>query len=64
MKKKILVSMAIVAFSVAAFYIPVREVKADCPNGCLVNHGDGCWCNGWYPNLKEGPVKPASLETK
>lgn len=23
-----------------------------CPNGCLDN-GDGCYCNGWYPDYME-----------
>lgn len=23
-----------------------------CPNGC-VESGEGCYCNGWYPVLKE-----------
>ena len=23
-----------------------------CPNGC-VEFGTGCYCNGWYPTLKE-----------
>ena len=24
-----------------------------CPNGCLAQCGDGCYCNGSYPNNKE-----------
>ena len=23
-----------------------------CPNGCM-GSGDGCYCNGWYPYLRE-----------
>ena len=24
-----------------------------CPNGCLINTGDGCFCNGWYEDYME-----------
>jgi hypothetical protein len=29
------------------------EVITDCPNGCLDEAGEGCWCNGWHPYIKE-----------
>lgn len=33
-----------------------QDVNDLCPNGCLDN-GKGCYCNDWYPLLKEaGPV--------
>lgn len=25
----------------------------DCPNGCLSELGDGCWCYSYYPYNKE-----------
>jgi hypothetical protein len=53
MKKKLLALFAIAAFFVAVFATPVKKVEADCPNGCLVDCGPGCDCNGWHPNLLE-----------
>lgn len=31
------------------------DVDPDCPNGCLIVCGPGCYCYQWYPNSKEGP---------
>jgi len=62
MKKKFLALVAIAVVAVAVLYIPVQDVKADCPNGCLTDCGDGCNCNGWHPNLKEKDWSKNKLE--
>jgi hypothetical protein len=34
--------------------IEILEATAGyCPNGCLAQCGNGCYCNGSYPNNKE-----------
>ena len=30
-----------------------------CPNGCLINCGEGCFCNGWHEDYME-KVWPAT----
>lgn len=66
--KKILVSLTvIVIFSVVSIF-NTNQVRSNindskvllksntsiayCPNGC-VDNGNGCYCNDWYPCLKE-----------
>lgn len=29
------------------------EINSDCPNGCLNQSGNGCWCFSYYPFVKE-----------
>jgi hypothetical protein len=31
------------------------EINPDCPNGCLVECSDGCFCYKFYPIYKEAP---------
>jgi len=62
MKRKILLFVAIAAFAVTGIMTVASAKKAqadeDCPNGCLIVQGPGCYCYQWYDNLKEGPSKP------
>lgn len=66
LKKKLvaLVAIVIAAIGVALLYIPVQDVKAYCPNGCLTDCGDGCECDGWHPNLKEKDWSQTELQQR
>lgn len=59
MKKKILLVVTIAAFAVtgAMTISSARKAQAgidpECPNGCLLEKGKGCYCYQWYPYVKE-----------
>jgi hypothetical protein len=40
-------------FSLANLEALADEINPDCPNGCLAECSDGCWCRQWYPIYKE-----------
>ena len=56
MKKNIIkavIALVFVVGAIVSFNVDTKaNVSPDCPNGCVAN-GDGCYCNGWYPCLKE-----------
>ena len=59
MKKKIILLMAVAAFATtgALTVFSAHKAKADpnpeCPNGCLIDPGPGCYCYQWYYNVRE-----------
>jgi len=62
MKRKILVFVVIAALAVTGIMTVASAEKAqadeECPNGCLLKFGSGCYCYQWYLNVKEGPSEP------
>ncbi|MGE0077538.1 MAG: hypothetical protein AB7S48_06735 [Bacteroidales bacterium] len=65
MKKKIFMSIAIIAITAIGFISIANStyatISSDCPNGCVEGSG-GCHCNGDYPDLREAKWKKPSLE--
>ena len=80
MKKKVLFSIiGIALFAVAIGFsfndkqatnlesknIEALEASAGyCPNGCLVDFGLGCYCNGWVKNREEKNWGDEALEIR
>jgi len=59
MKKKILLLVTIAVFAVTGAMTISSSEKAqadpnpECPNGCLIDPGDGCYCYTWHWDVKE-----------
>lgn len=61
MKKKVLFSIvlgcALMLSASAITFNYLNTAKAhinpECPNGCIDECDDGCYCYDWYENLKE-----------
>lgn len=62
MKKKILNILLVLAFTATAIFIGIlisntasasQKINPDCPNGCIDDWNDGCYCHKEYKEYRE-----------
>lgn len=59
MKKLFLSILVIFALALTTgVNVKTADADEDCPNGCLIDSGPGCYCYQWYYDKKEGPSEP------